>query len=258
MRDWQKCKTMTIFVVMKRIVLLLSALAIIVSCSKEKQSNGFVTLTDAVPDAILEIRYFGTYNFVGDRIDGYLEPTALLTKEAAAALRAVSDDVISQGYRLKIYDAYRPQMGVDHFVRWAADISDTRMKEFFYPDLDKSVLFEQEYIMAKSGHTRGSTVDLTLFDMNSEKELDMGGTFDWFGHESHPDFCGNPETGAYDAAAAAAEPRGITEEQFRNRMILRAAMLRHGFKPLDSEWWHFTLAAEPYPDTYFTFPVKQL
>ena len=243
---------------MKRIVLLLSALAIIVSCSKEKQSNGFVTLTDAVPDAILEIRYFGTYNFVGDRIDGYLEPTALLTKEAAAALRAVSDDVISQGYRLKIYDAYRPQMGVDHFVRWAADISDTRMKEFFYPDLDKSVLFEQEYIMAKSGHTRGSTVDLTLFDMNSEKELDMGGTFDWFGHESHPDFCGNPETGAYDAAAAAAEPRGITEEQFRNRMILRAAMLRHGFKPLDSEWWHFTLAAEPYPDTYFTFPVKQL
>ena len=249
---------MTIFVVMKRIVLLLSALAIIVSCSKEKQTNGFVTLTDAVPDAILEIRYFGTYNFVGDRIDGYLEPTALLTKEAASALRAVSDDVISQGYRLKIYDAYRPQMGVDHFVRWAADISDTRMKEFFYPDLDKSVLFEQEYIMAKSGHTRGSTVDLTLFDMNSEKELDMGGTFDWFGHESHPDFCGNPETGAYDAAEAAAEPRGITEEQFRNRMILRAAMLRHGFKPLDSEWWHFTLAAEPYPDTYFTFPVKQL
>ena len=249
---------MTIFVVMKRIVLLLSALAIIVSCSKEKQSNGFVTLTDAVPDAILEIRYFGTYNFVGDRIDGYLEPTALLTKEAAAALKAVSDDVISQGYRLKIYDAYRPQMGVDHFVRWAADISDTRMKEFFYPDLDKSVLFEQEYIMAKSGHTRGSTVDLTLFDMNSEKELDMGGTFDWFGSESHPDFCGNPETGAYDAAEAAAEPRGITEEQFRNRMILRAAMLRHGFKPLDSEWWHFTLAAEPYPDTYFTFPVKQL
>ena len=243
---------------MKRIVLLLSALAIIVSCSKEKQTNGFVTLTDAVPDAILEIRYFGTYNFVGDRIDGYLEPTALLTKEAASALRAVSDDVISQGYRLKIYDAYRPQMGVDHFVRWAADISDTRMKEFFYPDLDKSVLFEQEYIMAKSGHTRGSTVDLTLFDMNSEKELDMGGTFDWFGHESHPDFCGNPETGAYDAAEAAAEPRGITEEQFRNRMILRAAMLRHGFKPLDSEWWHFTLAAEPYPDTYFTFPVKQL
>ena len=243
---------------MKRIVLFLSALAIFVSCTKETRSSGFVTLTDAVPDAILEIRYFGTYNFVGDRIDGYLEPTALLTKEAATALKAVSDDVISQGYRLKVYDAYRPQMGVDHFVRWAADVTDTRMKEFFYPDLDKSVLFEQDYIMAKSGHTRGSTVDLTLFDMSTEKELDMGGTFDWFGHESHPDFCGNPETGEYDAAAAAADPRGITEQQFRNRMILRAAMLRHGFKPLDSEWWHFTLKAEPYPDTYFTFPVKQL
>ena len=249
---------MTIFVDMKRIVLFLSALAIFVSCTKETRSSGFVTLTDAVPDAILEIRYFGTYNFVGDRIDGYLEPTALLTKEAATALKAVSDDVISQGYRLKVYDAYRPQMGVDHFVRWAADVTDTRMKEFFYPDLDKSVLFEQDYIMAKSGHTRGSTVDLTLFDMSTEKELDMGGTFDWFGHESHPDFCGNPETGEYDAAAAAADPRGITEQQFRNRMILRAAMLRHGFKPLDSEWWHFTLKAEPYPDTYFTFPVKQL
>ena len=157
----------------------------------------FVTLTDAVPDAILEIRYYGTYNFVGNRVDGYEQPVALLTKEAAKALRAVSDDVKKQGYRLKIYDAYRPQKGVDHFVRWAADTSDTRMKPYFYPDLDKSVLFEQEYIMAKSGHSRGSTVDLTLFDMATEKELDMGGTFDWFGPESHPDFCGNPETGEY-------------------------------------------------------------
>lgn len=131
-------------------------------------ASGFVTLTDAVPDAILEIRYFGTYNFVGQRIDGYLEPTALLTKQAADSLRAVSDDVKAQGYRLKIYDAYRPQKGVDHFVRWAEDIPDTLMKRYFYPDLDKSVLFEQEYIYEKSGHTRGSTVDLTLFDMNTE------------------------------------------------------------------------------------------
>lgn len=231
---------MTIFVDMKRIVLFLSALAIFVSCTKETRSSGFVTLTDAVPDAILEIRYFGTYNFVGDRIDGYLEPTALLTKEAATALKAVSDDVISQGYRLKVYDAYRPQMGVDHFVRWAADVTDTRMKEFFYPDLDKSVLFEQDYIMAKSGHTRGSTVDLTLFDMSTEKELDMGGTFDWFGEESHPDYT------------------GITVEQFANRMLLREAMLRHGFKSLESEWWHFTLADEPYKDTYFDYPVTWL
>ena len=131
----------------------------------EEGREHFVHITDAVPDVILEIRYFGTYNFVGERIDGYLAPTALLTREAADSLRAVSDDVIARGYRLKIYDAYRPQRGVDHFVRWAADVPDVRMKKYFYPDLDKSVLFEQDYIMAKSGHTRGSTVDLTLFDM---------------------------------------------------------------------------------------------
>lgn len=225
--------------------------------SPAEDSSGFVTITDVVPDAILEIRYYGTYNFVGSRIDGYLAPTALLTKEAAAALKAVSDDVVSQGYRLKIYDAYRPQEGVDHFVRWAAAIADTAMKSYFYPDLDKSVLFDQEYIMAKSGHTRGSTVDLTLFDMATEKELDMGGTFDWFGPESHPNFCGNPETGEYTGDNSKSPTgRSITPEQFAHRMILRKAMLEHGFKPLDTEWWHFTLREEPYPDTYFNFPVE--
>lgn len=236
--------------------------ALLAACSSDdtsvqNDSSKFVMLTEAVPDAILEIRYYGTYNFVGARIDGYEQPTALLTKEAAAALKAVSDDVVKQGYRLKIYDAYRPQVAVDHFVRWAADIPDTKMKEYFYPDLDKSVLFEQEYIMEKSGHTRGSTVDLTLFDMTTEKELDMGGTFDWFGPESHPDFCGNPETGEYTGNNSKSPTgRSITAEQFANRMILRKAMLAHGFKPLASEWWHFTLENEPFPDTYFTFPVK--
>ena len=230
------------------------------SCSSSRVSttlnptddaSQFVTITDVVPDAILEIRYYGTYNFVGTRIDGYEEPTALLTRRAADR----------QGYRLKIYDAYRPQKGVDHFVRWASNIPDTLMKRYFYPDLDKSVLFPQDYICLKSGHTRGSTLDLTLFDMTTEKELDMGGTFDWFGPESHPDFCGNPETGEYtgDNSKSPAEPkRSITEQQFRNRMILRQAMLRHGFKPFDTEWWHFTLKDEPFPDIYFTFPVKQL
>ena len=224
-----------------------------------EDSSQFTNLTEAVPDAILEIRYFATYNFVGERIDGYLQPTALLTKVAADSLRAVSDDVKRLGYRLKIYDAYRPQKAVDHFVRWAADIQDTRMKTYFYPDLDKNVLFDQEYIMEKSGHTRGSTVDLTLFDMQTEKELDMGGTFDWFGPESHPDFCGNPETGEYTGDNHKSPVnRSITPQQFANRMILRNAMIRHGFKPLDSEWWHFTLQNEPFPDTYFTFPVRQL
>lgn len=173
--------------------------------SETEDASQFVTLTDVVPDAILEIRYFGTYNFVGARIDGYLEPTALLTREAADSLQAVSKDVMAMGYRLKIYDAYRPQKAVDHFVRWAANVSDTLMKPYFYPALDKSVLFAQGYIAKKSGHTRGST-----------------------------------------------------PAQFANRMILRRAMMRHGFKPISSEWWHFTLKKEPFPHTYFTFPVKQL
>ena len=203
-----------------------------------EDSSGFVYLSEAVPDAILEIRYYGTYNFVGDRIDGYERPVAMLTKEAAKALREVSDELVSKGYRLKIYDAYRPQKAVNHFEAWARDLNDTRMKEYFYPELDKSVLFDQGYIDHRSGHSRGSTLDLTLFDMSTEKEADMGGTFDYFGEKSHPDY------------------KGLTPAQFNNRMILREAMMKHGFKPLSTEWWHFTLKDEPYPETYFTFPVK--
>ena len=247
---------------MKKFFLFIVAAVLFAGCEKQKDDptldrSGFVVITDVIPDAILEIRYYSTYNFVGARIDGYLQPVALLTKEAADSLKAVSDDVKAQGYRLKIYDAYRPQMGVNHFVRWAENIADTMMKSYFYPDLNKSVLFEQEYIYERSGHTRGSTVDLTLFDMRTEKEVDMGGTFDWFGPESHPDFCGNPETGVYTGDNSKSPAgRSITAEQFENRMILRRAMLHHGFKALDSEWWHFTLANEPYPDTYFNFPVR--
>ena len=222
-------------------------------------SSQFVTLTDVVPDAILEIRYFSTYNFTGQRIDGYLEPTALLTRQAADSLLVVSKELLAQGYRLKIYDAYRPQKAVDNFVRWAESFNDTLMKPYFYPDLTKDVLFPQGYIAEKSGHTRGSTVDLTLFDMATEKEVDMGGTFDWFGPESHPDFCGNPDTGEYTGDnKKSPQGRTITAEQFANRMILRKAMLSHGFKPVDTEWWHFTLINEPFPETYFTFPVRQL
>ena len=225
----------------------------------EPAPAGFVHVTDAVPDAILEIRYYSTYNFVGDRIDGYEKPTALLTAEAARALKAVSDDVIKQGYRLKIYDAYRPRRAVAHFMRWAKKTGDTRMKACFYPNLDKSVLFAQGYIAEKSGHSRGSTVDLTLLDMTTGKEVDMGGTFDWFGKESHPDWCGNPATleytGEFKGNTPPAEGR-INAVQFRNRMLLRSAMMKHGFKPIAEEWWHFTLVNEPYPETYFDHPVK--
>ena len=201
-------------------------------------ASDFVLLSEAVPDAILEIRYYSTYNFVGDRIDGYEEPLAFLTKEAAAALKEVSDELVEKGYRLKIFDAYRPQMAVTHFMNWALDAEDARMKDYFYPELEKDQLFPQGYIAEHSGHSRGSTVDLTLFDMTTEREVDMGGTFDYFGELSHPDYT------------------GVTEEQYANRMILREAMLAHGFKPLVEEWWHFTLEDEPYPDTYFTFPIN--
>ena len=219
------------------------------------ESAGFVNITDVVPDVILEIRYFGTYNFVGTRIDGYEQPTALLTREAADSLKAVSDDLKAQGYRLKIYDAYRPQMGVDHFVRWGKDLNDTAMKRYFYPNESKDSLFIKDYIATRSGHSRGSTLDLTLFDMRTEKEVDMGGTFDWFGRESHPDCQGDPERGLYIAYD---NVDTITAQQFENRMILRRAMMAHGFKPYDCEWWHFTLRNEPYPDTYFAFPVREL
>ena len=202
-------------------------------------ASDFVLISEAVPDVILEIRYYSTYNFVGKRIDGYEEPLAFLTKEAAAALKQASDELVAKGYRLKIYDAYRPQMAVTNFKNWALDVEDTKMKEYFYPELEKDVLFPQGYIAEHSGHSRGSTVDLTLFDMKTEKELDMGGTFDYFGELSHPDY-----------------KEGLTEQQYANRMLLRETMLAHGFKPLPEEWWHFTLEKEPYPETYFTFPIN--
>lgn len=211
-----------------------------VAVAPEKDASNFVNITDVVPDAILEIRYYSTYNFIGDRIDGYEAPVALLTREAAEALKKVSDDVESQGFRLKIFDAYRPQTAVNHFIRWAKDVEDVRMKQYFYPQVDKSRLFELGFICAKSSHSRGSTVDLTLFDMNTEREVDMGCTFDWFGEESHPDYT------------------KLTTEQIKMRNILRDAMLEAGFQPLETEWWHFTLTNEPFPDTYFDFPVNLL
>ena len=201
-------------------------------------ASGFVLLADYVPSIIQEIRYYSTYNFIGERITGYEEPCALVTKEAARALKSVSGEMASQGYRLKVFDAYRPATAVKHFVQWSVDDLDLRMKPFFYPDLEKAELFQRGYIAKKSSHSRGSTVDLTLLNMSTGKEVDMGGPFDLFSEVSHPD---------YD---------GITREQYVNRMFLRDAMMRNGFEPIDCEWWHFTLSNEPYPDTYFEFPVS--
>ena len=199
--------------------------------------SGFVLLADYVPQIVQEIRYYSTYNFIGERIDGYEEPCALLTIEAARALKAVSSELVVQGYRLKVFDAYRPACAVRQFVLWGIEDQDIRMKPWFYPELEKQALFSEGYIARQSSHSRGSAIDLTLLDMRTGKELDMGSPFDLFSRVSHPDY------------------RGITDEQYENRMMLQRAMLRNGFLPLDCEWWHFCLKNEPYPDTYFAFPV---
>lgn len=200
--------------------------------------SGFVLLSDFIPAIVQEIRYHSTYNFIGDRIDGYEEPCALLTIEAARALKSVSNEMMVQGYRLKIFDAYRPVSAVKHFILWGIEDQDIRMKPYFYPELNKQDLFIKGYIAKQSSHSRGSAVDLTLLDMKTGKELDMGSPFDLFSEVSHPD-C-----------------RSITDEQYENRMTLQKVMIRNGFKPLDCEWWHFSLADEPYPETYFEFPVS--
>ena len=200
--------------------------------------SGFVLLSDYVPGIIQEIRYYSTYNCIGDRIDGYEEPCALLTAEAARALKAVANEMNALGYRLKIFDAYRPARAVKHFVLWGIEDLDLRMKPYFYPELEKQALFARGYIASRSSHSRGSTVDLTLLDMSTGRELDMGSPFDLFSERSHPD------------------SRDVTPEQYANRMLLQGAMVRGGFVPFDCEWWHFTLKDEPYPDTYFDFPVS--
>ena len=200
--------------------------------------SGFILLSDYVPHIIQEIRYFSTYNFIGERVDGYEEPCALLTIEAARALKAVSNEMFVQGYRLKVFDAYRPACAVRHFVLWGIEDQDIRMKPYFYPELEKQELFAKGYIAKLSSHSRGSAIDLTLLDMKTGKELDMGSPFDLFSEMSHPD-C-----------------RTITQTQYENRMVLQQAMIRNGFKPINCEWWHFSLDREPYPDTYFEFPVS--
>ncbi len=203
-----------------------------------KDPSGFVLLSDYVPQVIQEIRYFSTYNFIGERIDGYEEPCAVITAEAARALKAVSNEMVVLGYRLKVFDAYRPVAAVKQFVFWALEDNDVRMKPYFYPEVEKDETISLGYIATRSSHSRGSTVDLTLLDMSTGKEVDMGTPFDYFGELSHPD------------------NRDVTDEQYENRMMLQRAMVRHGFVPYECEWWHFTLEDEPFPDTYFTFPVS--
>lgn len=198
--------------------------------------SDFAEISSVIDDAAYDIRYYSSNNFTGAKIDGYKAPRAYLTKEALAALAIAAEDLRSQGYRLLIWDSYRPQKAVDNFVRWINNPNDEGDKTF-YPQLQKSNLLAGMYIMEKSGHTRGSTVDLTIIKKDGGF-VDMGGTFDLFSEISHPDY------------------QDLTDEQKRNRQILRDAMVKAGFNPLDSEWWHFTLKDEPYKDTYFDFDVE--
>jgi D-alanyl-D-alanine dipeptidase len=207
-------------------------------CTGQPQSVKDLVPLSKIEGIILEPRYFTANNFVGEAIEGYHQPELYLSAEAFAALKKAQEYFAGQGYQLKIFDAYRPQMAVDHFVRWAQNVNDTATKAAYYPTVAKNRLFAEGYIAEKSGHSRASTVDLTLVDLATVKELDMGTPFDFFGPESWP------------------SSKAVSEAQFQNRQILRQVMVAHGFKPLPTEWWHFTLEAEPYPNTYFNFPIK--
>ncbi|MBO4707159.1 MAG: M15 family metallopeptidase [Elusimicrobiaceae bacterium] len=201
-----------------------------------EDKTDFAEIGTVIDDAVYDIRYYSPNNFTGNKINGYKAPRAYLTKAALSALSKAADDLRKQGYRLLIWDAYRPQKAVDNFVAWIKAPNDPGDKTF-YPTLQKSNLLAGGYIASKSGHTRGSTVDLTIIKKDGSF-VDMGGTFDLFSEISHPNY------------------QKLTKEQKRNRRILRTAMLNAGFKGISSEWWHYTLKDEPYKDTYFNFDVE--
>jgi len=203
--------------------------------------HGFVDAASVVDGLVIDMRYFGQDNFVGARIDGYETARCLLTRAAASALARVQQDLAPQGFGLKVFDCYRPTRAVSHFVRWARDIKDVKRKADFYPDVDKRDLFRLGYIAPLSGHSRGSTVDLSLVRLTPGQppaEVDMGTRFDFFGTQSWP------------------SSRAVSAEAQANRKLLASAMRRGNFRPYDREWWHFTLRNEPYPGSYFDFPVK--
>ena len=204
----------------------------------QKLPNGFTYLLEIDPTIKKELRYYTSKNFVGTPIDGYMKNKIIISIPAAKALKKIQTKLLDSGLSLKIFDAYRPQQAVDHFVRWAKIMNDTLKKQLYYPDIKKSELFKLGFIALKSGHTRGSTVDLSIVDIKTNKELDMGSSYDFFGEKSHPFY------------------KKITKTQMKNRMLLRTIMIKNGFIPYDNEWWHFTLKDEPYPTTYFNFTIE--
>lgn len=208
---------------------------------EEPLPEGFAYVDRVIPNIVIDLRYCTKHNFVGERIDGYLKPRCILTREATVALLQVQEALKPFGLGLKIFDAYRPQRAVDHFVRWANNLEDTRTKADFYPDINKNTLIRDGYIAARSSHSRGSTVDLTIISLQSEtaeEALDMGTDFDFFGPASSPFF------------------PGLSPDQRAHRMLLHALMKKYGFEPYPEEWWHFTLKNEPFSETYFNFPIQ--
>jgi zinc D-Ala-D-Ala dipeptidase len=220
------------------IYLLLICLTTLSFNKTQDLPDGFVYVKSMIPDIDVELRYYSSNNFVGDTIDGYYANRLILTKEATEKLKLVQDELQKQNLCLKVYDGYRPQRAVNHFIRWAKDLNDTINKSKFYPDVAKKDLFKEEYIASKSGHSRGSTVDLTITNGETGEPLDMGSPYDFFGEESwvnHND---------------------ITDEQKNNRQLLQTVMLKHNFRNYPKEWWHFTLRWEPFPKTYFDFEIE--
>ncbi|SHG63178.1 D-Ala-D-Ala dipeptidase vanX. Metallo peptidase. MEROPS family M15D [Salegentibacter echinorum] len=221
-----------------KLFFLLLLLAFGITAQEQVMPRDFVYVKEVIPDIVLEIRYAGENNFTGKPVNGYNKPVAILNKPTAKALAAVQEDLMEEGYCLKIFDAYRPQRAVNSFIAWSREPGDTIAKQDFYPNLQKKNLFNLGYIATKSGHSRGSTVDLTIIDAHTHKEMDMGGTYDFFGKISHH----NTED--------------ISKKQKANRAFLKRLMMKNGFRPYAEEWWHYTLRNEPYPNSYFDFPVE--
>lgn len=200
--------------------------------------DGFVRVKSIIPDLEVELRYYGTNNFVGDTINGYNSNTLILTKAAAEQLKLVQDELQRQNLCLRVYDGYRPQRAVNHFINWAKRLNDTINKDKFYPDVEKKNLFREEYIASRSGHSRGSTLDLTVIDGATGEPLDMGSPYDFFGEQSWVGY------------------KGITQQQMANRQLLQGVMTKYNFRNYPKEWWHFTLRWEPFPNTYFDFAIE--
>lgn len=226
---------------MKLKITIISLLLLLFAFSSQESKElpkGFVYAKNIIPDLDVELRYFSTNNFVGDTIDGYKSNKLIITNETAQALKKVQHDLHQKNLCLKVYDGYRPQRAVNHFMLWAKDLNDTINKQQFYPDVEKRYLFREEYIATRSGHSRGSTLDLTIIDGITSEPLDMGSPYDFFGKESWVN---------YD---------DLTETQKANRQLLQEVMLKHNFRNYAKEWWHFTLRWESFPDTYFDFEIE--